>query len=65
MTEEEADAAVCYYDLDGTGEMSYEVRRPLNRPILYYFLVSLQILLLLLVVFVFVFVVTARLTSRL
>lgn len=25
-TEEEADAAVCYYDLDGTGEMSYEVR---------------------------------------
>lgn len=25
MTEEEADAAVCYYDLEGTGEMSYEV----------------------------------------
>lgn len=26
VTEEESDAAVCYYDLDGTGEMSYEVR---------------------------------------
>lgn len=26
ITEEEADAAVCYYDLDGTGEMSYVVR---------------------------------------
>lgn len=28
VTDDEANAVVEYYDLDGTGEMSYEVRCP-------------------------------------
>eukprot|EP00752_Nemacystus_decipiens_P004820 g4387.t1 len=40
ITEEEADAAVCYYDLDGTGEMSYELLceeiKAISHPILSY-----------------------------
>eukprot|EP00903_Cladosiphon_okamuranus_P019599 g18025.t1 len=40
MTQEEADAAVCYYDLDGTGEMSYgllcEEIKAMSHPMLSY-----------------------------